>query len=271
MYMVRRGLLVVITGCAGAEAMTLPPPSPLTASQIRTAELGLEPGESMAFDVKLAGVVAGEAQLAVGDIGEFEGHRVLVVKSRAQTVGAAAWIKKVIDEATTTIDLETGRPLALETLVEIGDRKVRATARFVGDRADVTYTRDEQDKPHTMRVDFGTALVHDAHSAMAQLRGWKAPPGTMQTVYVVGGRRLWRADVRYAGAVTIGSALGNRRAIRYDGASYRARPDLTVESDKPARTFSVWLSDDADRVPLRVTASTELGEIEIELTEYNRR
>jgi hypothetical protein len=32
----------------------------------------------------------------------------------------------------------------------------------------------------------------------------------------------------------------------------------------------VWLTDDADRVPLKVVAKTELGEVAIDLTEYNR-
>jgi hypothetical protein len=89
-------------------------------------------------------------------------------------------------------------------------------------------------------------------------------------VFVVGGRRLWRIDVTYAGEETIGGALGNRRAIVFDGKSYRARNNMTVESEKPSRTFKVWLSDDADRVPIKVSASTELGDIEMDLVEYNR-
>ena len=43
-----------------------------------------------------------------------------------------------------------------------------------------------------------------------------------------------------------------------------------VETDKPMRTFTVWLSDDADRVPLRVLASTELGDVTVDLTDYSR-
>ena len=105
---------------------------------------------------------------------------------------------------------------------------------------------------------------------MAQLRGWRAAPGTRRTVFVVGGRRLWRIDVTYAGQDTIGSAIGNRRAIRLSGASYRARPDFSPETPRPTRTFTVWLSDDADRVPLKVAAKTELGDVVMNLTEYNR-
>jgi uncharacterized protein DUF3108 len=263
-------------GCAGAEATALPPaPAPRPAAA--PVEVGLHPGETMAFEVRLAGLVAGEAQLAVGELGAYEGHRAVVVKSRAATAGAAAMIRHIVDEATTVIDLDTGRPLALDTVVEQGDTRTTASAKFTDNVANITYARSDEREPHHLRVDFGRGAaagsglqVHDAHSAMAQLRGWRAAPGTRRTVFVVGGRRLWRIDVTYAGQDTIGSALGNRRAIRFSGESYRARPDFSPETARPTRTFTVWLSDDADRVPLKVVAKTELGEVVMNLTEYSR-
>jgi hypothetical protein len=233
-------------------------------------QLGLFPGEAMAFEVQLGGVLVGEAQLAVGEIGVVDGRRAVVVKSRAATAGAAALIRNMVDEATSTIDAETGRPIAAETLVVMGDKRITSTSTFSGSRATVTYRRTEESAPQTANIDFGTNALHDAHTAMAQLRGFKAAIGTMRTVFVVGGRRLWRVDVTYAGEESIGSALGNRRAVMYDGVAYRARRDLTVESNHPTRTFRVWLSDDADRVPLRVTAQTELGDVVMSLTEYSR-
>lgn len=261
-------LLAAAAGCAGAEAMTLqtaPPASP----QPKT-ELGLNPGESMSFEVHLAGVLAGEAQLAVGEIGEVNGKQAIVVRSRAATAGAAALIKKISDEATTVIDVETGRPLSLETVVEQGDKKITASATFTGSIAVVTYKKPGDTESKAVTLNFGAATVHDAHTAMAQLRGWKGTKGQTRTVYVVGGRRLWRIDLTFAGEETIGSALGNRRAVVFEGKSYRARTNLTIDGNKPARTFKVWLSDDADRVPLRVTAATELGDIVMDLLEYNR-
>jgi hypothetical protein len=269
----RVGLLLLAgcaSGCAGAEATTLPAASAPAARPIGTVEVGLTPGESMAFEVRIAGVLAGQAQLAVGELGDYEGHRAVVVKSRAETVGAAALLKHVVDESTTVIDMTSGRPLALDTLVEQGDSKTTGTARFTGHAAQITYARTGEAAPHKLVLEFGKAAVHDAHSAMAELRGWRATPGSKRSVFVVGGRRLWRVDVTYAGEDTIGSAIGNRRAIRFTAESYVTRPDLTAESARPSRTFSVWLSSDADRVPLRLTARTELGDIAMDLVEYNR-
>ena len=93
---------------------------------------------------------------------------------------------------------------------------------------------------------------------------------TVRSVFIVGGRRLWRVDVRFIGTETIGTSLGNRRAIHIDGAAFRARPNMGLESNKPTRTFSVWLSDDADRVPLKMVGHTELGDVTMDLTEYSR-
>ncbi len=260
-------LLVALCGCAGAEAMGMQTPAPVVAPP---DELGLHPGETMAFEVQLGGILVGEAQLAVGEIGMVEGHKAVVVRSRAATAGAAALLKKISDEATTVIDVETFRPVSLETVVEQSGKRVAASATFTGNTAKVTYQRSGDKEPKTSILNFGTTTVHDAHTAMAALRGWKGTKGQTRTVFVVGGRRLWRVDVTYAGEETIGGALGNRRAIVFDGKSFRARSNMTVESDKPARTFKVWLSDDADRVPIKVTASTELGEIAMDLVEYNR-
>ncbi|MDB4963500.1 MAG: hypothetical protein JWP01_3499 [Myxococcales bacterium] len=261
-------LLALLVGCAGADAMTSQQPAPAEAQPAN--ELGLHPGETMAFEVRLAGVLAGEAQLAVGQLGDVDGRKAIVVRSRAATAGAAALIKKISDEATTVIDVETGRPISLDARVENSGKTSTATAKFSGASAEVTYQRSGDKEPRTTKLNFGTVIVFDAHTAMGQLRGWKATRGAVRTVYVIGGRRLWKIDVTYAGEETIGSALGNRRAILFEGKSYRARSNMTVESDKPARTFSVWLSDDADRVPLKVTAKTELGDIVMDLTDYAR-
>jgi hypothetical protein len=260
--------ILAALGCAGA--YTPVAPAPITASG---RELGLHPGETMAYDVHLAGVLVGEAQLAVGEIGNVGGRRALVVKSRAATAGAAALIKNIVDESTTVIDVETGRPLQVDMLFEINSKKTSATAKFAGKLVDVTYKRHEEDQPRSMKIDFkasGDTALHDMHTAMAEIRGWRATAGATRNVYIIGGRRLWRIEMKYVGEETIGSKVGNRRAVVFEGATYRARRDLTTESTKAQRTFRVWLSDDADRVPLKCSAKTELGDIVMELTDYAR-
>jgi hypothetical protein len=259
---------LVAGGCAGADAMTAAPHGKPTETST-TPDVGLHAGETMAFEVRLGGVLAGVAQLAVGEAGQSDGHRAVVVKSRAATAGAIAVVKNIVDEATTVIDLDTGRPLQLDTHVEDNGEATDAHATFTATFAAVTYTRG-QEPPRSFRVPFGANAVHDTHSAMAQLRSWHATHGAAKTVLVVSGRRLWRVELHYAGEETVGSALGNRRAIRLTGSAFRAGPTFGTDTAKPTRTFSVWLSDDADRVPLKMSAATEFGDVEMTLTEYER-
>lgn len=256
--------LALAAGCASVDAL----PALQGSAAAPAQQLGLHPGETMTYEIALAGVQVGEAQLAVGEFGLVEGRRALVVRSRAATAGAAALVKKVVDESTTVID-EAGRPISVETSVENGDKRYRSSTAFAGTVATVTSQREDGTRS-TTKIDFGAHALHDAHSAMAQIRGWRPAPGAARTVFVIGGRRLWRVDVTYAGETSIGSAVGNRRAVIFDGRSFRAKRDLTVESSKPGRTFRVWLSDDADRVPLKVTATTEFGDVVMSLTDYAR-
>ena len=262
---------MAFVGCASAEAMTAQGP---TASEVAAPapSLGLYPGETMAFEVHLAGILAGEAQVAVGEVGDVNGVQAIVVTSRVATAGAVALIKAISDEATTVVDVATGRPLSLAATLSANGKASTAAATFAPDgrSASVTYRRPQDTEDKTTVVKFGSREVYDAHTAMAAMRGWRAQTGTPRTVWVIGGRRLWRIDMTYVGEETIGSALGNRRAIVLEGKGYRARGNMTVDEAKPGRTFRVWLSDDGDRVPLKVTATTELGDVVMDLTEYQR-
>ena len=112
-------------------------------------------------------------------------------------------------------------------------------------------------------------LVTFAVQVALVLFGLLLVPASIQAEWI--GRPVTPVFSTDVGAETIGSEeMGNRRAIRFEGASYRAKANFVVDSNKPARTFTVWLSDDADRVPLRVTAHTELGDVAVELTDYSR-
>lgn len=264
-----RALLLALAACAGAEATPLLTPEPAT-PVVGTRELGLHPGESMTYDVQLAGVLVGEAQLAVGEIGTAFGKRAIVVKSRAATAGAAAMVKQISDESTTVIDVDTGQPLKVDMVAVNGAKKAVATVTFDGKVATVIYQRSEEARTQTLKFDAKTTVLHDMHTAMAAIRGWRAMPGTVRTVHLIGGRRIWKIEMKYVGEETIGSKVGNRRAIVLEGTSFRARRDLTAEAGKATRTFRVWLSDDADRVPLKCSAHTELGDIVMDLVEYAR-
>ncbi|MEZ4367387.1 MAG: DUF3108 domain-containing protein [Kofleriaceae bacterium] len=233
------------------------------------ADTGLVAGEAMQFELRVAGIVVGNAAIAVGEPGEVEGRPALAVTSRIVSTGLGALISRVDDQATTVLDLDTWRPMTTTTDATYGARRTLGLARFAPTLVEVELRRDDKPVSHARFV-LGDEEAHDAHSAMAAVRTWSARPGEQRRLWIIGGRRLWRTDVTCVGEATLGTAAGNRPAIQFDGVSARARGNLTLDPSAKVRTFSVWLSADADRVPLRVVAHTELGDAELVLVDYQR-
>jgi len=260
-----------MAGCGGAvgELAAQPPMLAPGPTELDDEIVGLVPGESLSFEVRVAGVLAGEAQLVVGKPGALDGRRAIAVSSVMRSAGAFALIKEVKDEVTSFVDVERLLPMQSTADVIFGPKRYHAETTFTGHGTAIAFT-PAGEPTRAIHYDFGDAVVHDAHSAMALVRTWKAEPGERIGLWVLGGRRIWRTEVWLAGTETIGTHLGNQPALRLEGTSVRVRPDLTPEPNRPARSFSVWLSDDADRVPLRFSARTELGEIAIELVDYER-
>ncbi len=265
-------LLSVLTlaACGGAAELDAQPPT-LAPGPVDTddAIAGFAPGEALAFEVRLAGVLAGEARFSAGQPGIVDGRRAIAVSSVMRSAGAFALIKEVKDAVTSVIDLERLRPLRTTSDVIFGPRRYHAETVFTEHGASIQFT-PAGEPTRGLVYDFGEAIVHDAHSAMALVRTWTADPGERIALWVIGGRRIWRTEIWSAGTEILGTRMGNQPALRLDGTSIRSRADLTPEPNKPPRSFSVWLSDDADRVPLRFSAHTELGDVTIELVEYER-
>jgi uncharacterized protein DUF3108 len=107
------------------------------------------------------------------------------------------------------------------------------------------------------------ATAHDLQSAMLLLRSWRPRLGELGYFYVVLGRRLWRVDVTSAGPQVLKTEGSPRLTHRIDGVAAR----LWEPSQAAPRHFTLWLSEDADRVPVRMLADASFGEVTMTLTD----
>ncbi len=227
------------------------------------------PGEVIAWDLTYLGVTGGFAQLAVGEPGTLGSRRVVAMRAEARTIGLAAVVKRIEDLSTSWVDLDSGLPLRSEADAQFGARHLEvattwlAAERRIDQRLRIDHGREQR----RLRV-LPDARVHDALSSLLVLRAWRAPAGEHATLTSLGGQRLWRTELVAAGRTAVDGPLGERSAFRIDGTAWRLRTDHSIDPTRPPRTFSVWISDDADRIPLRVVASTELGDVTISATAY---
>jgi hypothetical protein len=114
----------------------------------------------------------------------------------------------------------------------------------------------------------------DPLGIILRLRAAPPSPGApAQTLYVLDGQALWRVTIANQGraplpdghvqVATIKLSV-EAEPIRYDGSS-------DVGGDRHHRSISVWMSDDANRVPIRLSVSVGLGDVVASLTEIERR
>jgi hypothetical protein len=97
-------------------------------------------------------------------------------------------------------------------------------------------------------------------------------PGQTQVLQLLEGRALWRATLTTAGTQPLPDSAAGTIALRIDGhldpIFYDGRND---DSDRPHRTFTLWLSNDAARVPLRLSVPVGVGEVVVELVDVQRQ
>ncbi len=230
------------------------------------------PGETMTWDVTFAGIEGGRARLAVGQVGDEDGRRLVVLHADAESAGIAAMLAQTHDSVQSWIDVESGIPARTESATTgTGKPLVVHAERVAGEPvADVQiFSEKSGEKGIRKKTRLPTVRTHDPLSALLALRGWKAPRGGRVTVYSLGGTRVWRNVFTVEGREDVDGPLGRRAAIRIRGVATRITPvTLVDDNSKPPRTFTVWLTDDRERIPIRLTAHTELGDVVANATSY---
>lgn len=269
--------LFLIAGCGASsstplavEAIALPE---LPAETIRADKTFFIPGESMSFEISLRGVLGGTAVIGVGQPGFVDGRSVIIVRSRVESAGVIAAIKEVRDEIVTWIDLDKGLIVKHEANSKFGKKQAVIDSAF-GEGKPGPFHLDYQRKGHpNMKVIQALpndAYAFDIHAILGLLRAMEVEDGDEESFFLLSGRRLWRSTLQVGAHETIRTATGRHPAIRFDGVAQRVSRALNDVKKKKPRNYSVWLSDDANRLPLLVMATTEFGELRVELVDYSR-
>jgi hypothetical protein len=217
---------VVSVGCSSLPVKPAPPP----VAHVQP-EVFATPGESLEYRIALRGITLGRLRVAFGELGWIAGKRAVIARARGESDGFIAIFGKLAYELHTTIDLDDNRPLA--------------------HREDVWIDVPGVDDKHESNTDGGD---HDAHTAIALLRGWTSRPGERLSVRVrVVDASLdietWRVGREWVPAA-------HTYAIRYAG---------MIEGE---RAYAAWISDDPARIPLAFQFDSEWGRFDVALVGY---
>ncbi len=276
--MLRLVAVIAVAACAGAAssgpAPTAPAQQATTQQRFPVGPPLVTPGERFSYKLQLGGVDLATYDFVVNDEVDLAGKRAIVVQSHARTVGLVAMMVNVDDSFASWIDVATGRPLRWQTdeFATKSTAKEHTEVRFAdraGDTVPVDFHLDDAaatSEPQTVKL----ADVWDLNALAIVLRSWEAPPGSSVEAEVFRSRYMWHLTmVMHGGHDTITTDLGSLPAHRLDGHVYKVDRKDVKRADDDERDFKVWVSDDDGRVPLRITAKTDYGDVVLTLTAYD--
>jgi hypothetical protein len=229
----------------------------------------LKEGETLHWALRLGSLARAELKIAVGP-----GHRERTKKSHAlhavmRTRGFARWLVEFDDEATTWLSTRAPTLLARQQMIR---RKGRTRSVLIenrgGERLDITRNSGTTTRTGSQVLDAQLPLV-DLQSLLLSIRGWTPAMGRRTTFLFLAETRVWRAEMEHSGIVATKSHWGTRRAHRFDGYMRRLPKSSDKEDEtSPTRHFSIWLSADEERLPLKLVAETSSATVHGELRSH---
>jgi hypothetical protein len=232
-----------------------PTPGPIGAPISNNNSLsGLLPfkvGEQLNYQAYLATVQqpVGSIAFQVRPRGRYFDHDGLMLNVTAETTNAAQKLFFAKDVFSSYVDPETLLPFRAEVQIAEGNRRSKETLTINQDYGTAT-----TDQGRKIDMPVGT---HDYLSIFYAVRSMNlAPPKRNAVSILVNGR-----------AKTLVITALRRETIQLGSQKIPAiQLSLTTDDQQPDKfALRAWISDDDRRLPLRLTATTELGQLRVDL------
>ena len=245
-------LLLSLNLCADFE------PSELDSASRKIRQTSFEPGEKLVYRVHYGWLNAGEAVFEVHkkDI-TYSGRECYQLIGSGRSASSFDWLFKVRDYYMTYMDKQTLLPLYYIRKVEEGGYKFNDTVSFSYDTKVAKSTRKTSAVPMNIQdvlsalyyarcLDFGSALQGDI---------FKVPVFLDDEIYDLGVKVLGKEKLK------MGSATFN---------TIKLQP-LLVEGRvfKETNAMEIWISDDENKIPLKIKSPVIVGSIEADLKTYS--
>jgi hypothetical protein len=183
-------------------------------------------------------------------IGEIEKRVETEVDARARTT--SRWVNSKTE----------GNRVTVDTIHQPAEGNISLVRRRAG----------ESDRAESFQRQ---RTVHDPVGFLLRMR--LSPPTGRETVEVLDGRALWLMIVEAPKSETIETPAlpgpggsTRRRVLRIDGKADPVFWDGSHDSDRPERSFSLWLTDDLHRTPVRLIMPLAIGEVSVDLVSLVR-
>lgn len=188
------------------------------------------------------------------------GERVqLDVKTRTTGLARALWTFDA--SGTSSVNADTLRPVAVRQVENDRGKRIVTELNFSSSGV-VSKITETPGETKVRQVDF--PHLFDLQSAMLYLRSQSLQERKVQRIAVISATSPYLATVTVLGRERVTVPAGTYNAIKFDLQLNRIK-DGQLEPHRKFRRAHAWLSDDGDRILLKIEAQVFIGSVFCEL------
>jgi hypothetical protein len=221
---------------------------------VKPAPAVFGPGERMVFSIGYGPVNAGEGILEVLGLTDYKGHTCYHIQSKANSNRFFSSIYKVRDKITSYIDVETLYSHYFNKRLREGDYKKTVEIDFDHLAEEARYANGE-----TYPITSG---VQDVLSAFFYVRNLDLKVGDVFEVPAHSSRRTYNLKVLIHG----------KERVEVDAGTWNCFVvEPVIEGEglfKHEGKLTLYITDDALRIPILIKTKVPVGSIDVELKEY---
>jgi Protein of unknown function (DUF3108) len=187
------------------------------------------------------------------------------LEGTGQTIGfvRALWKLDVTQRA--VANSQTLAPIELQQTERYRSKKIVTHLTFTNNGVTRTRIEGEGATAKTTTRNFTLPNLFDLHSAALYLRSQPLKESSVYRLAVYPATNAYLATIKVTGRDKISVRAGTYNAIKLDLQLKRIGKHLELEPHKKFRRATIWVSDDAERVILRIEAQIFVGTVFAEL------
>jgi hypothetical protein len=223
---------------------------------VNSNNLVFKPGEELKYEMSYGFITGGVASLSLNRT-RYQGKEVYHVKAIGRTVGVANAIYNVRDIYESYFDPVTGKPFKSVMDLKEGDYKNYGEVVF-------NHNEGTLESSKSGKKEFGSKDIFDIVSAFYHLRRslTDIKPNDKVVIHTYFHDEPWDLVVRYKGVETIKTKLGKISCMKF-------KPVVQKGTFEDEDALDIWISNDLNRIPVKVSMKFFVGSFKTELVKYS--
>jgi len=215
-------------------------------------------GEELSYRVHYGIINAAKISLKVENkVVEINGRETYHLIADGKTLSTFDWMFKVRDRFESYMDMEFMAPIKYFKSVKEDNYSDIDLVFFDHDKKKIKGKKKNMDCPAYVQDIIGAMYYARTIDFSAATKNQKFP----LDIYL--DQEIYNLEFKYVGKETIKSDIGKVKCIKIKP---KAVADRVFKDDE---SITLWVSDDENKIPIRVEASLAVGSLKVDLTGYS--